>query len=185
MAKKTATTEPGAAPTYPAFAVAERRAKLGTAALTSQAIELIKQPEPMQLRWVYSAQSQSRMYQALRAEGYELVTWDELADPDIVPAIKSPDGKVVRGGKEHQEYLAKIPLRLYREITKTEQAQRKARRRDVKATQALAAQSMTEAAAEAGSDSERDLLHRSADLAMSREGGQIVQGMITESRERV
>jgi len=110
------------------FAVAERRLQHGDLAELSRGsnIELVGQPCPMVLYWA-PINGQPSPWHMINVLGWQYVTPADLGGKPSDLGLDEQDGRIVKGGRDDQEVLFKMPKHLRERIAfkKTEDFTRK------------------------------------------------------------
>ena len=110
------------------FNVAERRLQNGDLAELSRGsnIELVDQPEPMVVYWA-PINGNPSPWHMLNVLGWQYVTPKDLGGKPSDLGLDEQDGHIVKGGRDDQEVLFKMPKRLREGIAmkKTEDFYRK------------------------------------------------------------
>lgn len=83
------------------------------------------------VRWINGG-DEGRSSQVLDGLGYVPVRLEELQNAKMVMGLHKSDDGIVRRGDRGQEWLAKMPLRLYNEIKRRQHAKRERRERNAK-----------------------------------------------------
>src|SRR5690348_14425202 len=99
------------------FSVAERRLQHGDLAELSRGsnIELAHQPEPMSIYWA-PINGQPSPWTMINVLGWQYVTPADLPGRPADLGLDEQDGRIVKGGRDDQEVLFKMPTRLREQI---------------------------------------------------------------------